>query len=185
MVYLRVVGAIALLGLLAACDDSQAPTGGPTPLMDVGPTPVVLKQGEVLRDANGNIIARAFTTAEAIEHLERRAAEDPEFLDTPHESHSDDGTTTTVTFREALNNLKRMSQASSAQQSQSAALDFLSDPPPPQIVEAKTTAEDGVVGATVTVAATMDVSPREPPHGLLLCQAVDEYLQYRHRTHRF
>lgn len=81
MTYARVVGAIALLGLLAACDDSRAPDGGATPVMDVGHTPIVVKQGEVLRDANGNIIARSLSTAEMLDHLEKRALEHPEFLD--------------------------------------------------------------------------------------------------------
>ena len=106
MTYARVVGAIALLGLLAACDDSRAPDGGATPVMDVGHTPIVVKQGETRRLPNWAVV-RALTTAQSLEYWEKNALEHPERLDEPRWGGGEHGVRVpSMTDRESLEHFR-------------------------------------------------------------------------------
>lgn len=148
MTCLRVVGALALLGLLAACDAPQ--------VTEVTSVPQVARHGGVVLNADGTVLARVLTTAEINEYIEKRLAEDPEFFDTPYEYLSDDGTKTTVTYRDILNGRTFQLQAPAGQQNQSTVLGILSGS---RIIVADTEADDGVVGADVKIVAGMAVVP--------------------------
>lgn len=134
---------IALLGILAGCNGSDA---------TIGPK-LRAANDNLVADGGGSNAGQMFTTTEGIAFLEARAKDDSTFLDRQHVYSSSDGTHTT-TFRALLTVLKGQSLASSGQQNSSLGSQFAL-----AVTSPVTLADDGYTGTNVPVGASMNVSP--------------------------